>query len=326
VSFVPGLHNHPRLFLAALFYGVAQGVAPIWFFQGLERMTTSAGLEIGGKVLSVACVFAVAHTPADDWKVVLVQALPSAVTATAGILMIHRVVGIQVPRAAEVHAALQRGWPLFLFRSGLGLYGLANAFVLGLFAPATQVGFYASAEKISKSSSGLLSPLREAIFPRLSNLARHSPSDARRLASLGSWLGTIAGLLVSVTLYVLAPFIIRILMGRGFEASVAVLRILSVLPLVIAITESVGLQWLLPQGRDLSVTWIICAGGALNIALSIVLAPRFGHIGMAWAVVTAETFVALRISKAAFDANRPGSSEDLGVAAPGKACFAGSGN
>jgi PST family polysaccharide transporter len=322
-SLVPGLRNYPKLFGASLFYGIAQGVAPQWFFQGLEKMATGAVLEISGKLVSVVCVFAVAHLPTDDWKVVLVQALPSAITAIAGIALIQRFVGLKIPRITDVHAALKRGWPLFLFRSGLGLYGLANAFVLGLFAPAVQVGFYASAEKVSKAASGLLTPLRDALFPRLSNLAWHSPSDARRLARAGSFIATAAGLLISLSLYVLAPFIIRVLMGAGFGPSVAVLRILSVLPFVIAVTDSVGLQTLLPQGRDKSVARIICSGGLLNLALSFLLATRFGHIGMAWAVVTAEAFVALRMSAAAF---KPNSEQGVHTPAVGEACLAGSGN
>jgi PST family polysaccharide transporter len=304
MPWVPGLRDYPRLFAGALFYGIAQGIAPVWFFQGLERMGTAAVLEVSGKLLGVGCVFAVAHVPGDDWKVVLVQALPSAISAVVGIALIQRTVGLEVPTLASVRAALKRGWPLFLFRSGVGLYGLANAFVLGLFAPAAQVGYYASSEKVSKAAYGLLSPMREAIYPRLSNLMRHSPSDARRLARMGSVIATGAGLLLSVVLCVMAPFIIRILMGPGFEPAVGVLRILSALPLIIAVTESVGLQWLLPQGRDMSVTKIIFGGGFLNLALSFVLAPRFGHIGMAWAVVTAETFVAVRMAMAAFEAAR----------------------
>src|SRR5438067_10161391 len=58
---VPGLRNYPRLFAAGLFYGIAQGIAPLWFFQGLERMGTSAVLEVSGKLIGVGCVFAIAH-------------------------------------------------------------------------------------------------------------------------------------------------------------------------------------------------------------------------------------------------------------------------
>jgi PST family polysaccharide transporter len=297
---IPGLRHYPMLFASALFYGIAQGIAPMWFFQGLERMGTAAALEISSKVLGLACVFAVAHSPADDWKVLLVQALPPAICSIAGIALIQRATGLEMPRIVAIRGALERGWPLFLFRSGLSLYGIANAFVLGMFAPAAQVGYYASSEKISKAASGLLSPLREAIYPRLASIIGHSPSDARRLVGVGSRIATVAGLLISVTLWVLAPWIVGVLMGAGFAPAITVLRILSVLPLIIAVTESVGLQWLLPQGMDKTVNQIIFSGGFLNLALAFLLASRFAHVGMAWAVVTSESFVAICMSLAVF--------------------------
>jgi polysaccharide transporter, PST family len=297
---IPGLGGYPRLFASGLFYGIAQGFAPAWFFQGLERMGTAAALEITGKLLGLACVFMAVHSPADDWKVLLVQALPPAICSIAGIALIRRATGFEIPRVAGIRSALERGWPMFLFRSGLSLYGIANVFVLGMFAPAALVGYYASAEKIGKAASGLLSPLREAIYPRLASIVRHSPSDARRLAEAGSLVTTVAGLLISVMLYVLAPWTVRILMGRDFGPSVDALRILCTLPFLIAVTESVGLQWLLPQGRDKTVNQIIFAGGFLNLALAFVFAPRFAHIGMAWVVITAETFVAVCMSLVVF--------------------------
>jgi PST family polysaccharide transporter len=312
------------LFVAGLFYGVAQGIVPLWFFQGLEMMGTGAVLEISGKLLSVAFVFAATHGPGDEWKVVVAQALPSAVSAIAGFVLIHRTVGIRIPGAGDVRSALRRGWPLFLFRSGIGLYGLANAFILGLFAPAVQVGYYASSEKVSKAAAGLLSPLKEALYPRLATLTRHSPSEARSLARIGSLFAVGAGFVISLGLFALAPFLIRILLGKGFESSIAVLRILSVLPLVIAVTDSLGLQWLLPRGQDMKVTRIIYSGGLLNIALSFVLANRFGHIGMAWAVVAAETFVAVRMSAVARKTNDGGADESAEWSAVNQARLVGS--
>ncbi|MDQ2900363.1 MAG: polysaccharide biosynthesis C-terminal domain-containing protein, partial [Acidobacteriota bacterium] len=91
--------------------------------------------------------------------------------------------------------------------------------------------------------------------------------------------------------YLTAPALIRILMGQAFDPAVQVLRVLSALPFLLSFTYSIGLQWLLPLGRDGVVNRIILIAGALNIGLAFLLAPKFGHLGMAWSVVSAETFV-----------------------------------
>jgi peptidoglycan/xylan/chitin deacetylase (PgdA/CDA1 family) len=86
-----------------------------------------------------------------------------------------------------------------------------------------------------------------------------------------------------------------VLLGGGFQPTVNVLRILSLLPPLIAVTQSLGYQWLLPHGREKVVNRIIIGAGLLNVTLAVFLAPRFAHIGMALAVVCAEIYVATRM-------------------------------
>src|SRR6185369_10455258 len=103
------------------------------------------------------------------------------------------------------------------------LYGIGNAFLLGLFATPAHVGYFASAEKISRAFFGLLNPIREALFPRLSNLARHAPKDAARLARAGVAVMGAGGILLAVSVYIFSPMLIRLLMGQAFAPAVQVL-------------------------------------------------------------------------------------------------------
>jgi O-antigen/teichoic acid export membrane protein len=72
---------------------------------------------------------------------------------------------------------------------------------------------------------------------------------------------------------------------------IPVLRILALLPVIISLTDSVGMQYLLPRGRESIVNRVVLGGGFVSLALAFVLAPRYQHIGMASAVVIAEAFV-----------------------------------
>jgi O-antigen/teichoic acid export membrane protein len=106
------------------------------------------------------------------------------------------------------------------------------------------------------------------------------------------------GVLLGAGVFVFSPLLIHVLMGPSFEPAVAVLRIMAVLPILLAITHSAGLQWLLPLGRESEVNRIILQAGALNILLAVALAPHFAHVGMALAVASAETFVSASMVRA----------------------------
>src|SRR5262249_2890979 len=290
-GWIPLLHDNPRLLIAGLSYALAQGFMPLWFYQGLERMRLAAGLEIAGKLLGLGAILIWVRSPQDGWLALLIQGLAPAISTVVGMAMAYRTIPVCAPTLSLIGEAFRLGWPMFVFRSGESLYGVGNVFVLGLFAPPAVVAYFASAEKISKSIFGLLNPIREALYPRLSSLARHASRDAVGLARTGVLVMVTLGVALGASTFVFAPLLIRILMGPGFAPAVTVLRILAALPPILSVTYSVGLQWLLPLGRDGEVNRIILTAGALNVALALVLAPHFAHLGMAAAVVSAEAFV-----------------------------------
>ncbi len=295
---IPVLRDNPRLLAAGFFYAIAQGFIPLWFFQGLERMHLAATLEISGRVIGLLSIFLWVRSAEDIWIALVIQGLAPAFTTVIGLAMAYQHIPCRMPTRHSIQAAMARGWSLFVFRSGESLYGVGNAFILGLFVSPVQVGYFASAEKISRAMFGLLNPIREALYPRLSRMVKQSPQDALRLARTGVAVMMTGGVLLSSGVFLLAPVLIRLLVGHAFAPAVTVLKILSVLPVLLAVTQSAGLQWLLPLGRDADVNRIILLAGALNVALAVWLAPRFAQIGMAWGVVCAETFVSCGMIRA----------------------------
>lgn len=288
---LPVLNNNHALLWAGLLYGVFQGLNPIWFFQGLENIQLAAAIEIIGKVLAVAGLFVFVRTPDDQWQVLALQAFPAMLSTAAGFWLAMRRVDLCWPDIALVRQTMKRSWPMFLFRSAESLYGVGNAFVLGLFASPAAVGYFSMAERISRAIYGLMDPIREAVYPRLSNLIEKSREKAAHLAQIGSVLMIAGGLVLGLGIYVLAPLIIRLAGAGSFKPAVTVLRIFALLPPLLSVTHSVGVQWLLSQGRENIVNRIMLGAGIVNLTLAAILAPRFAQYGMAWAVVCAETLV-----------------------------------
>lgn len=289
--FIPLLRDNPQLLWAGVFYGVCQGINPLWFFQGLERLRLLATLEIVGKTVGVIGIFLVVRSPESAWLALLLQGIPPLISAIIGIGIAYRLFPFVVPTTTLVRDALVSSWRLFVFRSGESMYGAGNAFILGLFAPAASVGYFAIAEKISKAAFGLLNPVREALYPRLSRLAAGSDGQAARLARIGAVLMISGGFILGILLFVFAPLLIRTITGSNFAPAVTVLRIFALLPPLLSVTYSVGLQWLLPHGQDGVVNRIILTAGALNLVMAFLAAPRFQHVGMAVSVLIAECFV-----------------------------------
>jgi PST family polysaccharide transporter len=225
--------------------------------------------------------------------VLALQAAASVFSSGVAIVLTCREVAALRPSPALVVAALRTGWSMFLFRSSAMLYTSGNAFLLGLFAPPAAVGYFAGAEKISKAFMGLMNPINQALYPRLSHLAVHNPKEGKRLLRLNALLVGGGGLLLGLAVFLSAPLLVRILLGRELAPAVPVLRFLAVLPPLIGMNTVLSTQWMAPLGMDSILNRIICGAGLLNLGLAFILAPQYRQMGMACAVVCAELFIAL---------------------------------
>jgi len=169
---IPILRDHRAMVAGGLVYGVTQGLAPLWFFQGLERLKLSSALEISGKIAQLFAMFLIVRSPEDGWKWMMLCAAAPLVTTAGAFILAFRSVPLVRPTIPLVRDALRMGWHMFIFRSAESLYVVGNSFLLGLFAAPEIVGYFAAGEKISRAAFGLLNPVRDAIFPRLSHLAK----------------------------------------------------------------------------------------------------------------------------------------------------------
>ncbi|MBV9406790.1 MAG: flippase [Acidobacteriaceae bacterium] len=292
---VPVLNKNPLLVCIAVVIALAEGCNPTWFFVGVERMGIIAALEISSKTVATLLIFAFVRSANDVWLALALQGSAPVLSLTVSLCLIYRNVPFRLPSKRLVKKALSAAWSMFLIRSAQSLYTMGNAFLLGMFAGPTIAGYFAGPEKISRALSGLFNPIRETLYPRLSKLIHASPLQAARLARLGLIITSTGGLVIGLTIFFSAPLIIRILLGQQFGQAVPVLRVFSILPPLIAITQSIGVQWLLPLGKERLIGRIVLLAGVLNLFLAMLLVPRFAEIGMAWAVVSAETFVCLAV-------------------------------
>ncbi|EJG0498165.1 hypothetical protein DFX49_RS24060, partial [Vibrio parahaemolyticus] len=87
--------------------------------------------------------------------------------------------------------------------------------------------------------------------------------------------------------------IISIVFGSEYSASVEVLEIIAITPLLIGLSNILGVQLLLPLGFRRQFSQVIVVSGMVGLMASIVGAVYFAEIGAAIAVTTTELLVLL---------------------------------
>ena len=100
-------------------------------------------------------------------------------------------------------------------------------------------------------------------------------------------------------LFLAAEEIMLVLGGEGFAGSVPVLQILSILPLLIGLTNIFFIQVLLPFGREKTMLTGVLAGSVVSLAANLILCPMFGERGAAMSCIAAELSVSIFLGIAA---------------------------
>src|SRR6185312_1837191 len=221
------------------------------------------------------------------------QAGASFFSLVVSLVLVSKITGFEIPKKKAVIAALSGSSKTFIPRNASSLFSVGNTFLLGFFARPEIVGFYAGADRICRALTGLLAPASEAVYPRISHVATQSRDRTLRLARLGALIMCSVGVVMAALMWALAPLLVRVLLGPGYEAAIEPLRILSLLAPLIALRNVLTIHWMLPLDLEKELNTVVLACGALNVILAILVAPHFGGVGMAWVVVATQATVAV---------------------------------
>jgi PST family polysaccharide transporter len=292
-SRIPIFRDNPLLFWSSLFFGISQGLNLLWLYQGLGRLVFASRLDIGCKALATVGIFVLVRENSANWIVLMLQATGAFLSFALLFTFALRRVGFQVPRAASVYHSLRMGWTMFLYAASLTLYAAGNAFILGLFVHPEFVGYYAAGEKIVKALCGLITPIGQVVYPRIIHLLNTAPARAVSLARHALTFASAASTAIAIGALAGAPWIVRYFLGPSFGPAVVVIRVLCILIPMVAISNVLGIQWMLPLGMDWIFNAIVVSAGVTNIAVMLIIAPSYAHIGAAIAAVVAEIFVTL---------------------------------
>ena len=180
---------------------------------------------------------------------------------------------------------------MFVTRIGLMMHTAGNVFLLGLLVVPHQVAFYAASEKLCRPVAWLLQPINTALLPRLSHLVGASPDRAQQLASLTFSLQGATGIAFGLTIGLGAPWLVDLLFGPEYIKAVAVLQVMAAIIPLMVLNAALVTQWMIPHGLDRLLNVVIVTSTGVNLVLALILAPRFGALGMAWVTVIAESFI-----------------------------------
>mgnify|MGYP000887166149 CR=1 FL=1 len=283
------------LYAAAFTSVIGGALFPIWLLQGLERLEVVATLQLVTRVLALPAIFLMIAGPADGIWLLLINGIASILSGVAALAWLwrERVVRWAWPGWLELLDAIREGAPLFASRISISLYTTLVPLILGWVAGPVALGFFHLADKLRSAGQALLSPISQALFPRLSHLANTDGPAAFQLVRRSAVATTLIGGMSSGALWLLADWFVLLLGGTEFRPAAAVLRLLAPLPLIIGLSNLLGVQIMLPRGLNAAFNGILSTAAATSLALIWPMATQWGAEGAAATILLVELMVTL---------------------------------
>lgn len=282
-----------NLFLCAFPGVIGAALLPTWYYQGQNNPGRAVICDLSARALAVPVLIILVTQPEDLARAILILGIGQLVGGLSGFLFLlsdRRWRRIS-PTAPDTFRTLRQAMPIFFSVSAITLYTTTITVLVGVFSRAEELAFFGVAQKLVAVASGIITPINQALFPRISaDLHRRSGAALRMLRRAFLMEGAI-GALVAALLALGASRLVSLLFGPGYQGAVPVVRIMAVLPILLAVASVCANLIVLPLGRDKLHLRIVLTGAVSGLIVMVPLVKLLGAKGAGITVCVAEMFV-----------------------------------
>lgn len=271
-------------------------------FEAHEQLIVPAAAAVVNSAIKLAGGFWLLARGGDVVDVAWVMPLGSALSLLVfvpGLVRLfrrvpQRVAGrLDLPFAAEQFRATPGFFVIHLFSL---LDYQADALLISLMLGETELGYYAAAQAILLGFNLVPVAVRAAVYPLMSRYHTDAPDKLAILYEKVTYYLIVLALPIAVGVSLLAGPIIELIYGPAFGPAAAVLSI-SIWAVVFLYLNVPDARLMLVHNRQRQASILMGVSMALNVALNLLLIPRFGIAGAAATKVlaTALLFVSFHL-------------------------------
>lgn len=261
-----------------------------WIFQAMQDLTKVALFNFFTKLLFTILVLIVVRKKEDYlWMPLLTSVVAILISLISFLWAIKKFeLKISPISIKRIFSILNKEKTIYFSNLAINLYSILNVIILGIMKNETEVGYYTSSERVVIITFSIINtPIAMAIFPFIGAQFSKDKSIAIEKIKKIFPLIFIFTFLAGISLFIFSPLIIKILYGNQYIPSINTLKILSFVPLFIALSNFMGVQIMLNLRWDRSYFYITFLGVILSIIFNVIFINRWGYLGSAtaWCLV-----------------------------------------
>ena len=187
--------------------------------------------------------------------------------------------------------------PIMVFAamsSATMVYVHLDVAMLGFMKNNVDVGYYNAAVKLKVLLVSFVTSLGHVLLPRSSYYVEHGKKqEFYDLVFKGLEFVLVVAVPLSVFFILFAKPVVLFLSGNAYMNAITPMKIIMPTVLLIGLSNLLGIQILVPLGKEKYVLYSVIAGAVTDLILNAIFIPRFASAGAAIGTTVAELVVVL---------------------------------
>lgn len=263
-----------------------------WLYKSLEQYSYITMRSLLFKAIAFVLVFIFIHNQDDYIFYGVTTVFAAAGSGIMNFIHARKHISFKRFRNYEFRKHLKAILVFFGMTVATTIYTNLDTLMLGFMQGDEQVGYYNAAVKVKTIMVSLVTSIGTVLLPRVSYYVEKKMNKEFKDITAKA-LNLVLLMAIPLVIYFIfyAKKAIIFLAGIEFMPAIVPMQIIMPTVLLIGITNIMGIQILVPQGREKMVLVSEIVGVIVDLILNVVLIPRYGCAGAAMGTLAAELSV-----------------------------------
>lgn len=292
-------NDDTKLYLLLGIQIISNGFNFVWFIQGIEKYKYITVTNLVVKFINILLIFFLLRSKHDYYNYALIISFCSLFTSFLNTIVYVKILINFDTNNYKISLSLKdmkfhlcNTLTFFLSNIAVNIYTSMDQTMLGLMSGSIEVGYYYMSIRIVKIILSFVTSISIIMMPRVSNSIENGSIDVvKKYMNLSINLVYIIAIPFIFGIFAIGEELLLFYLGNDFIESIFIFKSISILLVIIGLSNVFGMQFMIPYGMEKKFTVILVIAAIINFLLNLVLIPLISYRGAIISTIMAEFIV-----------------------------------
>ena len=289
LKYIPRLQSDRELYIIISFTILLNAIGMEWLYKALEQYTYITIRSVLFKFIALIAMFLLIHNQNDYVVYGAISIFAASASNILNFINVRKYIELKWMGNYSIKRHLKPIITFFAIACAGTIYTSLDNVMLGFMTTDADVGYYNAAVKIKTILVSIVTSLGAVLLPRASYYVENGMLDDFKKITCKAlnFVFLIASPLV-VYFIIFAKESVFFLSGDSYAGAIIPMQIIMPTVLFIGITNLLGIQILVPLGKEKMLLYSAIVGAIVDFIINAICIPQFASAGAAIGTVVAE--------------------------------------